>query len=685
MFIFQSLTGRCSAAWAVLGGLLLWALPTLPASAFHPRVGNYVQTANGKDWGIVTVNDADVIAFHNGEGGFSPAERAAIAARRLNDAATVGLTGAQIEFVAVTPDSWAIKAQGNVVLIVSTEEAQTHGLPVAALAEAWTNALRRAVNQPALAVGTARLIVPLGETRTIAVGGAARPQDIAIQDSDHAVTRSAYNVQQRLLVIRGLAPGNATVGVRAGVDSASVAVAVMPYAAHVAPQITVRVTGTPSAPADLISQATYLGLMQAVEPEAGAQIKILQAPRLAASLRDGEQTIAGIPIRLFGPNMLSVEARPQIRIVNNSLPPRSAESLLYSNNPEQVKRSQTLFVGHLPPFRSVRLDFHHQNMSGGPLNFHIDLLNGSDQRAAVHLMVGVSQPGLDTVQVGRRAGAGFLKALNSQAGIVIDVPPHSSVPIITQRLPSELTISGLVQMQQINGPREGLRLRVSADGSESEVSTSLPRLLLAAQTSEALPAPDAERPLPPSGGDGAVSPFAFGSPRISVARRYSVGGPWAHVRIGDGDALNNSAGTRKLFGNYGVTYEVAFAVSNPMPDARQVALLFVPEAGLAAGVFQVDGGPILEYDPLAPPEERELGRYSLAPGETRLIHVTTLSLNGSFYPASLVVHALEKRSAPAPIAPPPVVPPPLPPVVLPGNPPPTNTGTRPPATPATKG
>ena len=81
-------------------------------------------------------------------------------------------------------------------------------------------------------------------------------------------------------------------------------------------------------------------------------------------------------------------------------------------------------------------------------------------------------------------------------------------------------------------------------------------------------------------------------------------------------------------------------LSNPAATARTIGVLFAPEAGLAAGVFEVDGQPLLQFSPVPPPTEEEVTRVRLQPGESRTVRIRTLLLNGSAYPASLVVHVL---------------------------------------------
>ena len=127
---------------------------------------------------------------------------------------------------------------------------------------------------------------------------------------------------------------------------------------------------------------------------------------------------------------------------------------------------------------------------------------------------------------------------------------------------------------------------------------------------------------------------------------------WTFIPLGDREALHDASGKLRLFGNYGADYDVALTLTNPTPDTRQVGVYFAPGAGSTAGVFQVDNGPILEYDPFDPPDERELERVTLAPGETRVTHLRTIPLNGSSYPAALVARALDKRPSPSPALPP---------------------------------
>ncbi len=414
----------------------------------------------------------------------------------------------------------------------------------------------------------------------------------------------------------------------------------LPFAAQVQASVTVRVTGRPFVPAALVQEALYGGMKRALTAQAGTQMRLLHAPRPVSALRPGQSVTRLMPLRVAGPNLRPVEAAPLVTVINQPLPPVPATALFYSNNPEQVRESRTLFTGPLTLFQPVRLDYHHQNRSAVPLIFHADVVNASARRISVHVIGGVADPQRDTVQVGRRAGAAFLEALDGGIGVVMDVPPHARLPLVVQRFAPGLTVSGILQVQQVTGPVGAMSLSVVADDDRQALVSSPPHLALtAANTAElrlvALPAASED-----SGAAQEASPSVFGPPRVSLTGAYAVGGQWEHLPLGNADSLRTAGGAQTFWGNYGVSYFVTVTLSNPTASARTVGVFFAPEAGLAAGVFQISGEPVLQFDPMAPPEEKMLTTVHLSPGAARTVHIRTILLNGSAYPASLVIHAL---------------------------------------------
>jgi hypothetical protein len=117
-----------------------------------------------------------------------------------------------------------------------------------------------------------------------------------------------------------------------------------------------------------------------------------------------------------------------------------------------------------------------------------------------------------------------------------------------------------------------------------------------------------------------------------------VGGDWAFVTIGDQPLAGQMAGDR-LLGNYGLSYDINIALSNPTEEDARVVLLLEPAGGPARGSLLIDGTPV-GASLIAKDSEAELARYGLAPGETREVCIQTMPEGGSHYPVRLVARSL---------------------------------------------
>ena len=628
--------------WASLAASLIPTAPALAEASFHARVGAKVWATRHGQIARVTVNDQPLATLRIASGGLTPAQRAVAIKDRLTGLVSAGLTPAQVGLVPLGHAGWEIQGRGARIILVSPRDGAAQGQSARHLARAWAKTLKQRLAEPPLSLAQRQIVLPFGATRTVAIGGAASAGEITVAGGDSLIAPAVYDSHSRRITLRGARAGEARLLVQANGAALPLTVTVRKYAALVQPSVIVRVTGRPFAPTSLVQTALYLGLKRALSAADGAQMRLRQVPRPVGRLSPGASVTRRLPLRVAGPDLLPVEAAPLVTVINQPLTPARAETMFYSNNPEQVKQAQTLFTGPLSPYRPVRLDYHHQNKAGLPLIFHADLVNASNHSASVHVMEGVAVPEVDTVQVGRRAGAAFLQALDSGTGLVVDVPPHTRVPLLVQRFAPLLTVSGIVQLQQISGLDRALSLSVVADGDRQALVSSPGQLALAVGETDGVDARLIAAPAAPlaTGAAREVSPFVFGAPRVQLTGVYAVGGQWVYLRLGHGESLKNATQTQTLWGNYGVSYFVTLRLTNPTAKARMVGLFFAPEAGLAAGVFQVSGEPLLQFDPMPPPEEKELTRIRLDAGETRTVRLRTILLNGSAYPASLVVHAL---------------------------------------------
>jgi hypothetical protein len=596
------------------------------------------RTIHGKTAATVTINEHPAITLLTGSGGVGPVERAQTTAARLQSVINSDVSSVTLAIQPVDSKTWAILLQGGSLVLATAEEAATHKTTVVGLAKEWQAALGKFLTEPPIHPSQSSIVVPTGEDRSIRIGGAARPSDINVQISDAETVSASFNASTRLLTIKGNQPGRVSLVLQSTIDgpaSAQVTVDVMNYAAHIAPSASVAVTGSP-APPEIVQRAFYTGLARAVNAQPGATVHLQRRPEFKWPIYEGHSTSYTIPIRVDGPHMLPVQAKTVVTLTNKEIPARRAATLLYSNDPEQVTGGQTLFSSRIYPDMPARLDYHHQNISNKALGFHVDLENQASHPVSVLVYAGVSLPGIDTIQVGRRAGAEFMHAVSDGTGLVLTIPPYSALPIVTQRLPSLNTVSGLMELHLVSGDAPVNVMVYTDENDPPDPITELASAVLGKSWYVAPPSPLEHHAKPEE--DSAASVFRW--PHIEQDAEYDIGGQWTYLRLGNKDQLKDATGTNGLDGNYGADYNFTLTVKNPGTLPRPVGLYFAPEAGTAAGCFRVDGGPIVEFDPTSPPEEPLIQRYNLGAGESKIVHIWTIPLNGSYYPASIVVHAL---------------------------------------------
>jgi hypothetical protein len=620
---------------------MLW--PAAPArSEVRPRITFDAQQHGDLSYGIVTINDSVAAVVRRSAGGLTPYERARACVTRVQDLFRNGATASQIRAVKVNGNDWAVVIGRMILLLVTADDARAARSRQAVLAQDWTSHFRRLLSQPVLLPSASHLRIPLGEERTLKINGAAYANDIEVASDQPDRAAVTYEPATRTVSIRSLKAGRVGIVIKSGGENQAaltVPVVVLIVAGRILPAVTVSVTGTPEASADVLTDAYGLALSRLVDASPGATLRIDPIRRFSSGLAQGGTIVIKQRIRLSSPDMLPVERVTQVTLVHKLAPVEYPAWLLYCNNPEQVKFGQTLFTGPLTKTQPWRLVYHHQNISTSALIFHVDIINPTDQKVAVRVIQGIATPGIDTVQVGRRAGAGFLSAFESGSGIIHDIPPRTQAPVLVQRFAAGLTVSGLVQLSQLSGRIGSLQIKVSADTGDQYRTTALGRLTSELSTTNLIAMPYTPlTTIPPDLDD--LTPYHFNAPLITVESTYSVGGPWSHVRIGHTDALTDKSGQSKLFGNYGADYDIHLTLKNPTTEEKPVGVFFAPEAGSAAGIFQIDQGPIMEFDPIFPPEERRIARYVLPPGGEKTLTVRTIPLNGSSYPASVVAHGL---------------------------------------------
>lgn len=603
-----------------------------------PPIVTIVQgSANGRDVVDVLVNGAPIVSlFSKPPGSIVAAQTISL---RLMTVSQHGLTPTQVAAAELPGGTWAVTIDNRILATATAAEAEAQNSSSEQIARSWTAALQHQLSSPVLTSPFSSLLIPDGELRTFTPGGTVSADQIATFSADPSIAAITYDSSHRTVCVSGISPGRTAVYLRDGENGPflTLPVEVKYYAAQIEPQCRVSVTGYPETPLPVLQQAIAAGMAQSVHVQNGARLQFLVPPDIPATLEAGTGREITLSLKATGPDMIEVCRTVTVHLQSISQRMKPAALLYFSNDPEEVSLPGSLFSAGLPSGESVRLDYHHQNVGATPFVFRAAITNRSSLPATVQLIAGASLPGTDTIQVGRRAGAAFLHAMAHDAGLVVIVPAGTSMPIVEQRFVPGTTVSGVVQILVTEGASAGVSVDVNClpdPGAPLAVSELASTIVPAGALITGESVQVADDPSSTNSGEK-----IYPGPQIVQKLTYTVGQAWRFIQLGTDSPIANISGNGKLLGNYGVDYDCTIDVVNPEPIAATILLSFAPTAGEAAGVFQMDDGSVIELDPIKPPNEVLLEQYLVPPNGTRTIHFHTMPLNGSYYPATLIIHA----------------------------------------------
>jgi hypothetical protein len=453
------------------------------------------------------------------------------------------------------------------------------------------------------------LALPIGETKLVAVPGRGA---LTARVENEQVVAATPVAGRPALEIQGLAAGKTTIRISRGGPESVLTVVVKKGAGKIPAVAMAEVTGD-QVPATLVLRAAVERALDSVEREAGSAVSLAGTPRGSTNLASGGTADVVVPVSVSGDGMLSSEGAVRVQVKNRQLPAEVAKLLLYSNDPESVREYGLLYEGLVDSSGPARLLYHHQNRMGRTFTFQVHLLNPGDEPVDVQVIQGDAGPIVDTVLVGHRAAQRFMDAYKRNLGYITRVPAKGSRTLFVAKVPNLETVSGLYNLRILDGG--SLVAHVAA-------------------------APDAQQPqIKPDDVEAArAEPHMYPSPQRAETYSYTVGDRWTFVPIGRKDPLKALNSNRKLFGNYGVLYNIVVDLNNPTNEERTVRVLMAPEAGWARGVFVIDGQTI-EAPQIAPPAEATLWSVKLAPQEQRRVTIQGIPVGGSAYPVSLVVRS----------------------------------------------
>ena len=589
----------------------------------------------------LTVRGKLVASFRVPNKGLSAPERAARAAERLRQLLADGLKPEDIS-VRSRGEAWGVYANGGLLMIATPEEAELRQEDAETTARRWAANLKSALDgassseeapakvakaaaaapkkgkargrrtahhEPTLELDSTNETVPVGEKRLVHIKGTATGAISLKVDGDETVTA---RLVKGGIELRGVAPGKVTVHVlREGLD-ASVVAWCKKKAGSLGETPVAEVTGMLT-PAFLVRKAAVAHALEGVRREDGARAELAGPVTGVKALARGTSTVVEFPVLISGEGYLPVRTSARVRIKNRALQPQDPKVLLYSNEPESVKELGSLYYGLVDNTAPVRLFYHHQSKMPQPFTFQVHLVNPSDNPAEVQVIQGDAGPTLDTVEVGHRAGDRYWAAAQSDIGYVVQIPPRSSRLVYATSVPNLGTVSGIYTLRVLNG--DPVVAYIAAEDRVKQPEVSAKTIAAAKEEVDVYPAP-----------------------RVEKRFEYVIGERWAFIPLGKDPLIASNNPQRKLFGNYGVTYDLTIDVKNPTDETRKVRAVMSSEAGLACGMFRVDGK-LMNSPQLAPGGEFELWSGKLDAGATRTLRIETVPLGGSAYPVSIVVKA----------------------------------------------
>lgn len=598
-----------------LSALLLVMLCTPALAKYIPKVS--VEECKDKT-AYILVNSHRAIHFKTQNGDLSPADRAGIVATRLAALLTTGFDFNSISFKTSGRNTNILVGE-LMLMVATTAEAKAHRCSSAKLAQTWIKELRRILSLPLLSISPTSILIPMGENRTAKIESFLE-KPIQVEISDPSIATLGTQSKPGSLVIMGISPGDTVITILCEDYKAQLQVSVKKYAACAVPGVTKALVTGWNASASLVLRAASHAGRRAVNIEPGARISSINIQNAGRELAPGKIFQTPVQVEVEGKDYIPAKLTVQVEVENRPLEPVPTTWIMYSNGPERILKYQMLFTGRITPSQEAfRLLYHHQNMMKKRIGFVIDVLNTSTSPASLHVIEGVSEPMVDTVLVGYKAGLGFMENLQSKVGRVIDIPAGTRWILVSQCLDYPQTASGIMELRQLSGDPLFVRVMIKPEDQRSvEDPADMPKPAQSIDASRIT-----------------LSDHIYPGPIKNLETTFTIGKPWVFLRIGK-YALKHATQNKQLFGNYGVTYDIKATLENPTNRQQTVEFSFEATAGPASGLFYIDGN-LVRVKSLQPPHEASLGKVTVPAGRSKIVSIRTIPLSGSAYPATLII------------------------------------------------
>ncbi|GAC1304388.1 MAG: hypothetical protein NVSMB21_04800 [Vulcanimicrobiaceae bacterium] len=481
------------------------------------------------------------------------------------------------------------------------------------------------VTQPPIIVEPPSAGVTIGGTQNLRVMHVLGT--VVVTVADPTIADVTIDQTERTLSVVGKKIGTTTASVR---DERGlvreIAIRVAFPAGTIADNASLRVTGRPASAAFVRDEAIAAAVAQATARAGATIVATPESVTVARPLRIDDVTTVDVPLIVTGgERYFTVAKTTRVRVENFAQPSIRPKSLLVSDFPETLRENGILFSTELTAKHADRFLYYHYNPPGQPeRRIVLKVRNPSSQPALVQLINGNAGPGTNEMEVGHLSTQRFLVRVAQNEGTVVAVPPLATISLMAQGLPAKTTVSGLMQLHEIEGSPLQLDLiaQDAADPTDGPIPTSA--LLV---------------------GDRPHARGVYPIPEFFFDYAYDAEGPELEIPIGQIPLPNLVLG-QTLAGDYGVLQSVTVRmVNNDRRNAREIALYASPRGGRATGTFVVDRV-LLQAHAMAPYGHYKLRQYTIPPGSFVRTEIVTMPEGGSSYPLRLVVAPDDGSPAP---------------------------------------
>jgi hypothetical protein len=454
---------------------------------------------------------------------------------------------------------------------------------------------------------------PVGIPATLQVSSVIPP--IAAVAANPNLVAISIDQETQVVTLTGQVPGTTVVTISdaRGLTKA-VPVAVAYQAGMIPPLLSLRITGDPAS-ADFVRENVARAVANAAQLRPGAQA-VVGPDDVSFTGQLGEDDAADISVSWLtqGEQYFNVNGTSHVRVTNVAVPRISPDTLMVSDFPELLTEDGVLFTADLKPDAPSRFLFYHYDPPSQPdRRIVLRAQNDGPEPALVQFIIGSGGPDANEMEAGHEATKDFLVRMIQNEGRLITIPGNSSLNLVNAGLPHGTTISALLQLRLLSGPRVHLTLFAQDASADPNAPITQTDLLV---------------------GERRHARGIYLVPEFHQALSWSVEDPYLDLQVGR-LPLQNSMQGEALSGDYGVLQAFVVTVENPTAQPQPIAIYENPRGGAATGTFLIDG--VLVQSHQVPAFSRYKIRQYVVPARGFVrVTLVTMPEGGSSYPMDLI-------------------------------------------------